>query len=146
MRLSCWKIFLPLFASVIACTDTTGPSTVSAHFVLESINGRPLPTYLAITPGPSSTIFSSTLTLDKAGTAVITEHRDDMLLGERTYTSSTSYRIHGLQIEIDAQSCLAYPNCIGDRAGKIFNGRLSLNINPRSQIQIIYDYRASDNP
>ena len=146
MRLSCQKVSLLVVASAIACHNPTGPGTIAAYFVLQSINGRPLPTYLATTPGPSTTIFSSTLTLDKAGNAVITEHRDDMFIGERTYTSTTSYIIRGVQIEIRAEPCLAYPNCVGDRVGKILNGRLNLNINPKSEFQIIYEYRASDNP
>jgi len=146
MRLSCQKISLLVFASAIACHSSTGPGTISAHFVLQSINGRPLPTYLATTPGPSTTIFSSTLILDKAGNAVTTEHRDDMFVGERTYTSTTTYTIRGFQIEIRAEPCLAYPNCVGDRVGMILNDRLNLIINPRSDFQIIYEYRASDSP
>ena len=74
MRLSCQKVSLLLFASIIACHDPTGPSTISAHFVLQSINGRPLPTYLAATPGPTTTIISSDLTLDKAGNGPYTQH------------------------------------------------------------------------
>ncbi len=144
MRLSCQKVSLLVFASAIACHNATGPSTISAHFVLQSINGRPLPTYLAATPGPTATIISSSLTLDETGKAVIVEHRDDMFVGERTYTSTTSYTIRGLQIEIFAEPCLAYvgANCAENRVGKILNDRLNLIINPSSDFQIVYEYRA----
>jgi len=145
MRLSCQKASLLVLASTIACSDSTGPRTVSAHFVLQSINGRALPTYLAATPGPSTTIFSSTLTLDRSGNAVITEYRDDMLIGERTYTSTTTYTINGSKIEIAGQACLTYPDCIGQRAGTIFNNRLNLTINPRMDFPIVYEYRAAAN-
>ncbi len=146
MHLSRQKISLLVLASTIACSDSTGPRTVSAHFVLQSIDGRVLPTYLAATPGPSTTIFSSTLTLDRSGNAVITEHRDDMLIGERTYTSTTTYTINGSQIEIAGQACLVYPDCIGRRAGTIFYNRLNLTINPRMDFPIVYEYRAAANP
>src|SRR6266550_2811254 len=145
MHLSRQKISLLVLASTIACSDSTGPRTVSAHFVLQSIDGRVLPTYLAATPGPSTTIFSSTLTLDRSGNAVITEHRDDMLIGERTYTSTTTYTINGSQIEIAGQACLVYPDCIGRRAGTIFYNRLNLTINPRMDFPIVYEYRAAAN-
>jgi hypothetical protein len=146
MRLSCQKVPLLVLASIIACTDSTGPRTVSAHFVLQSIDGRALPTYLAATPGPSTTIVSSTLTLDLSGNAVFTEHRDDMNIGERTYTSATTYTVNGSQIEIAGQACLTYPDCIGQRVGTIFNNRLNLTINPRMDFQIVYEYRAAANP
>lgn len=147
MRLSCQKVSLLLFASIIACHDPTSPSTISAHFVLQSINGRPLPTYLSATPGPTATIISSDLTLDKAGNAVIIEHRDDMFNGERTYTYTTSYEIRGFQIEIHPQVCLAIiPDCVGRRAGTVFKGRVNMIINPTSDFQILYEYRAAANP
>jgi hypothetical protein len=146
MRLSCQKVSLLLFASIIACHDPTGPGTISAHFVLHSINGRPLPTYLAATPGPTATIISSDLTLDKAGNAVIIEHRDDMFNGERTYTYTTSYEIRGFKIDIHGQVCLAYPDCLGNRAGTIFNERLNMIINPTSDFHIVYEYHAAANP
>jgi hypothetical protein len=144
MRLSRQKISLSAFAFIIACSDPTGPTAISAHFALQSINGRSLPTYLAATPGPTATILSSTLTLDKTGTAVIVEHRDDMWIGERTYTSTTTYTIRGSKLEIDGQACLAYPDCIGDRVGSIVNDRLYLTINPESDFPIVYEYRVTN--
>jgi hypothetical protein len=140
MRLSCQKFSLVLFLLAIACSDPAGPDTVLARFELQSINGRSLPTYLAVTPGPSATIFSSTITLDKSGKAVITEHRDDMLIGERTYTYTTTYTIDGLTLNIAGQTCLAYPDCIGPRVGRLVNTRLNVTINPASDFPIVYEY------
>jgi len=147
MRLSCQKVSLLLFASIIACHDPTGPSTISAHFVLQSINGRPLPTYLAATPGPTTTIISSDLTLDKAGNAVIIEHRDEMFHGEQTSTYATNYEIRGFEIQLHPQVCLAIiPDCFEGRAGTVFNGRLNMTINHASDFHIVYEYRAAANP
>lgn len=144
MRLFCQKVSLLVFALIIACHEPTGPTAISAHFVLQSIDGRSLPTYLAATPGPTATILSSSLTLDKTGKAVIAEHRDDMWIGERTYTNSTTYTIRGSKLEIHGQACLAYPDCIGDRIGSIINDRLNLIINPESDFQIVYEYRLTN--
>jgi hypothetical protein len=144
MRLSCQKVSLVAFALIIACNDPAGPTAVSAHFALQSINGRPLPTYLAATPGPTATILSSSLTLDNTGKAVIVEHRDDMWIGERTYTSTTTYTLRGSRLEIDGQACLAYPECIGDRVGSILNDRLYLTINPETDFPIVYEYHRTN--
>jgi hypothetical protein len=97
MRLSCQKVSLLILASAIACSEPAGPRTVSAQFELQAINGRPLPTYLAPTPGPTATILSSTLVLEKTGKGVMTEHRDDMFQGETTSTYTFDYRINGFQ-------------------------------------------------
>ena len=145
MHLSCQKVSLLILVSTIACHDPAGPATVSANFVLTAINGRPLPTYLAATPGPTTTIISSILTLDKAGKGVMTEHRDDMFLGEGTYTYTFDYKIRGLQIETGpSDACPINSNCLGVRTGMIFNGRLNLVINPDSDLRIVYEYRGSD--
>ena len=108
MRLSRQKVFLLLLVSGIACSDSTGPETVSAFFTLQTIDGRALPTYIAATPGPTSTIISSSLNLDKTGKAAVIEHRDETFRGDVTDTTTYEYRLHGAQIEITSPIvCLA---------------------------------------
>ena len=147
MRVSRQRVFLLVLALTIACHDTTGPQTVSAHFVLENINGRPLPTYLSATPGPTATILSATLTLDKLGKAVMTELRQDVLQGEATYTSTFDYRIHGNQIEIGSfEPCPINAICAGNIMGTISIGGLSLVMVSFSiDGPIIYEYRIAGN-
>jgi hypothetical protein len=110
---------------------------------LDNIDGRPVPTYLAATPGPTATIISSILTLNSAGKAVITEHRSDTFAGERTYTNTYDYRIDGDQIEIGSfKLCAPNAICVPNRIGTISSDGLNLVINPESEQQIItYNYR-----
>ena len=147
MRLSRQKALLLALVSSIACHSTTDPATVSAFFVLKTINGRPLPTYLAATPGPTATIIYSALTLDNAGKAVMTEHRQDLLQGDATYTNTFDYRIQGDQIEIGSfEPCPINANCVANRIGTISRGHLSLVINPAFiDGKIVYEYQLIGN-
>jgi len=142
MRLPCQKALF-LIISTIACHNSTGPRTIDAQYALQTINDRQLPTYLAPTPGPTATIFWSTLTLDKAGKAVMAEHRRvEPPLTEGTYTYTYDYRINGNLIEIGSfQPCPANANCAPNRVGTIFGSTLRLSINPGSQFHIVYEYR-----
>ena len=144
MRLSSQKAFLLVLVSSIACSDSTGPETVSAFFTLQTIDGRALPTYIAATPGPSSIVISSSLTLYTTGKAVVIEHRDEMLRGNVTDTTAYVYSIHGNQLEIHSPSpCLAIELCPLTRAGTLSPFALSLVINPNSpDSHIVYQYRS----
>jgi hypothetical protein len=142
MRLSRQKALLLILVSSAACSGATGPETVAAFFELKSINGRPLPTYLAATPGPSRTVISSNLTLYKSGKAVMVEHRDDMFTGEGTYTTNYNYRIQGNQIVVGTFQCPINADCASYMKGTISPLSLNLVINPASvDFQIVYEYR-----
>ena len=146
MRLSRQKAFLLLLVSGIACSDSTGPETVSAFFTLQTIDGRALPTYIAVTPGPNATIISSSLILDKTGKATVIEHRDETFRDDVTDTTTYAYSIHGNQIEITSPIvCLAIttpcPSTL--QTGTISPFGLSLIINPTStDSHIVYTYRS----
>jgi hypothetical protein len=143
MRVRSQKVALLVIVSCIACHDATGPVTVSAEYTLANIDGRPVPTYLAATPGPTATIISSTLTLNSTGKAVMTEHRSDVFEGERTYTNTYDYRIDGDHIEIGSfKLCAPNAICVPNKIGTISSDGLTLVINPASELQIItYNYR-----
>jgi hypothetical protein len=144
VRLLRKKAFFLLLVSGIACTDSTGPQTISAFFILQSIDGRALPTFIAQTPGPTTTIISSSLFLDKTGNAVRIEHRNEMLRGDVTDTTTYQYTMHGAQIEIFLPvACLAIYSCPPfEWTGKISPFALSLVINPYStDSHIVYQYR-----
>ncbi len=144
MRLFSQKAFLLVLVSSIGCDSTTAPPSVSGYFVLQTINSRALPTFLAATPGNTATIVSSTLTLNTAGKAVVTEHRQDIFQGDGTYSTTLDYRIHGTQIEIGSFSpCPINALCAANWIGTFTPGGLSLSINPASvDFQIVYEYRA----
>jgi hypothetical protein len=142
MRLSSQKVFLLLLVSGVACSDSTGP--VSTVFTLQTIDGRALPTFIAETPGPTTTVISSNLILDKAGSAVVIEHRNEMLRGDVTDTTTYEYRRNGAQIEILLPvACLAIGSCPPFLwSGTISPLGLSLIVNPyTSGPHIVYTYR-----
>jgi hypothetical protein len=142
MRLSRQKAVLLVLVAGVACSDAIGPDTVSAFFSLQTINGRALPTFLAETPGPSTTIISSVLTLYKSGKAVRIEHRDEMFRGDVTDTTTYDYRIQGNQIEIGSFHCPIDAICAANMTGTISPLGLNLLINPTSiDFHIIYEYR-----
>ena len=141
MNLSRPKVFLVVLVSTLACHNAAGPPTLSAEFVLDNIDGRPLPTYLAPTPGPTAIIFSASLALDGSGKAVMTEHRQDMLQGDRWSTNTLDYRINDNRIELGCFHptpanllCTAY-------GGTISSETLSLTIAPSQPV--IYNYRVA---
>jgi len=114
---------------------------VSANYALQAINGRQLPTYLASTPGPTATIYWSTLTLDQSGKAVMTEHRVDTFSPEATYTTTFDYRITGFQIEIGSfQPCPSNASCLANMKGTVIGSTVNLLINPGSDFPINYEY------
>jgi hypothetical protein len=145
MRLSCQKVFLLMLASTIGCHDPVAPQTLAAHFDLENINGRPLPTYFSPTPGLAPTILSASLSLDHAGKAVMTERRREFDGTETTYTNTFDYRIHGDQIEIGLfEPCPSNANCVGVLSGTISGQTLSLIIIQVSiDGSVTYNYRIS---
>jgi len=112
--------------------------------MLQTIDGRALPTYIAATPGGASTVISSSLTLDKAGKAVAIEHRDDMFRGDVTDTTTYEYRLQGTQIQMESPIvCLAITSCPTIRLGTISPFGLSLVINPNStDFHIVFKYRS----
>jgi len=139
MNLSRPKVFLVVLVSTLACHNAAGPPSLPAEFVLDNINGRPLPTYLASTPGPTATIFSANLTLDGSGNAVMTEHRQDVLRGDFRSTITLDYRINGNTIELGCfRPHPANLLCI-DYSGIISSVTLRLTI--ASSQPLIYNYR-----
>ena len=144
MRLLSRKVFLlPLsLAFVISCRDSSGPPAITARFELNDIDGRALPTPPAFTPGLTPTILSSTITLDEAGYAVVTEHRTEFDGRDVTYTSHYTYKITGTHIEFElSPPCPPNAICAGAPKGTLFMGRLSLEMGYVNTDPILYNYR-----
>jgi hypothetical protein len=163
MRLICQKVCLLVMGSSIACRNSTVPEVrdeglgeqisageqASSRYVLETIDGRPLPTYIAIIPAGVTTVFSSSVTLDKAGKAVIVEHKRSGFGGrdiESTDTSTFDYRIHDGRIEIGSfGSCATDRECAPARTGTISVAELNLVVFRINDFEIIGRYRAAGN-
>jgi hypothetical protein len=145
MRLSRQSAFLLLFAATIGCRDTTAPMKIPTQYILENINGRPVPTYLSATPGLTPTILGASLTLDleEAGKAVLTERRREFDGTETTVTNTFDYRIHGNEFEVGSFApCPPNANCVGTYKGTISSQALSLIIATTSiDGSIIYNYQ-----
>lgn len=114
MPLSCEKALLLLLVSALACHGSTTEPTVSRLYVLESVNGQPLPAILSAGQSDTTKVLWATVTLDASGTAVITEHRlrvsPTKPIDEVTYTSRYDYRIAGDSITVGSfQTC---PCCL----------------------------------
>lgn len=127
--------------SALACHDTSAPSTSPVSFVLDNINGRPLPTFL--TPVPEApTIISASLLLGADGTAKLTEHRQQMAGGDVTYTNTYIYVITGNQIQFGYSPPCGGPaiDCVAPPKGTITGSSISLQIDGGGS-GIVYNFR-----
>jgi hypothetical protein len=140
MRLLCQKVLLLAAFSIIACRDSSGP-LASRKFMLHDINGRPLPTYLATTPGLTPTIVSSSLVFNSAGQAVIAEHRIEWDGSERDYTINYIYKIMGSTIVFEpATPCPPNALCAAPPRGSLTPFGLTLDWAPNDPGRIVYNY------
>ena len=136
MRLFRKTAFLAAVVSTFACHDTAGPPLVAADFALDNINGRPLPTYLSPIP-ESPTIVSSTLHLDRAGNATLTQSLRQM--GNNiTQIATYSYTISGNHIAF-GYNCPPNANCLAPPSGTISGDNLSLDMSGGSGA-VVYNY------
>ena len=147
MRLPGRTIFLVSLslAFIISCGDSSGPAVVTGRFELNDIDGRALPTPPAFTPGLTPTILSSTITLDEAGNAAVTEHRIEWDGRDITSTTNYTYKITGSQIAFDfSPPCPPNALCARPPKGTLFLGRLSLEMGYVNSDPILYNYRLAD--
>src|SRR5258705_12061735 len=131
-------------AFIISCRDSSGPAAITARFELNNIDGRALPTPPAFTPGLTPTILSSTITLDEAGNAAVTEHRTEWDGRDVTSTSDYTYKITGSHIEIASPPFPPQANCVIPPKGTLFLGRLSLEMGHVNSTAILYNYRLAN--
>lgn len=145
MRLSRRTIGFLVFALTLGCRDTTGPKTISAVFVLQSVNGQPLPAVVFSEAGRTRTVVSSILRLDQEGRAFITESDTENLQGvvsSQFFLATLEYRLHGSHIEIGSFTpCPPNALCAANATGIILNGMLSLN-NPLPAPNKTYLYQS----
>jgi hypothetical protein len=140
MRLLCQRLLLLTALSISACRDSSGP-VESREFVLHDINGRPLPTYFAATPGLTPTIVSSSLVLNTAGRAVIAEHRIEWDGSEHDYTINYIYNIKGSTIVFEpATPCPPNALCAAPPKGSVTPFGLTLDWTPYDPGLIVYNY------
>jgi hypothetical protein len=153
MRLSCQKAFVLVVASTIGCHETTAPP-VAGSYVLESINGQPIPANIQAEGGDTITVIYSSLTLDAAGKAQLSEHiryvHPNSPPGEVTYTTGYSYRlvsnvIEGKNIVFDfSPPCPPNALCPVPPTGTFVGSKLVLSWGPTPQSRPPSVYRPVD--
>lgn len=130
-----------IIVAAMGCHDVSGPPTLPANYLLRSINGRPLPTYLSLFP-ESPTVLYSTLFLDGSGNAVVIENQRVMIApGEVTYTTNYTYTIRGKTVEfhiVCPPDALAL--CAGPPIGTFVDSHLLLDFSGGSN-RLVYDYQ-----
>lgn len=126
--------------SIFACHDVTAPPDPPAGYVLDNINGRPLPTFFSPIP-EAPTILSATIQLYPLGTASLTESRRESSGSFTSYTTNYTYTITGNQIQFDyEQPCPANALCVAPPQGIADGSRLILTMYG-SQSGIVYVFR-----
>jgi hypothetical protein len=150
MRLSCQKALLALLIVTIGCRDATEPSPQprSRLFLLESVDGRPLPTIIDAGAGDTTHVLWSSVTLESTGHAVTVNHLSHVYLQyppeETSYALRQGYRMKGDSIEIGSfQPCPPGAMCVGNLHGVLTDSTLAIAewYNPYPTNPIIYLYR-----
>jgi hypothetical protein len=140
MRLLGKTVLIAAIASTAACHDSSGPHQ-PVNYVLSSIDGRPLPTFISPVP-ESPTVLSGTFFLDGAGHATAFELRRDMSGNEYSLTVSYRYTITGNVIRFAYDPPCGGPaiDCIAPPNGTIFDSQLLIDFSGGHNTPI-YDYQ-----
>jgi hypothetical protein len=114
MRLSCRLAFLFFAAITIACSEPLTPASVSGFYVLESVNGQPLPVVIGPIPEETITVLEGSVTLTSDANAYTFERRREVrqnVLSEHTYSSRIGFVLDGNRIGFRLE-CPPNANCI----------------------------------
>ena len=142
MRLSCEKASVLALTLTIACHDSTAPSPRDSY-LLESVNGQPVPTVIRAGGGDTTTLFWATLTLDAAGKAEIVAATRRVSTSapprEATDIARYSYRVFGDSIAFDySPPCPPNALCVRPPYGKITGLTVNLFLGANPAASYIY--------
>lgn len=132
MHLSCQKALLAAALLTMACRESTGPTQIVAgEYVLETINGSPVPAVVFAGQADTSFMIAAALTLDTDGNAVRFEHWRYMYppnrVDEGTATFHQEYRLSGDEITVGRFTpCPPNALCEGNKVGKFTSTTLTL--------------------
>ena len=149
MNLTGSTMVLAATLATLGCHDTTAPAGITRIYVLESVNGNPLPTITSAGAGDTVTALWATLTLTPDGQAVMVDHLREAYLAyppeERTLASQYQNTIAGDSITVGFfGTCLDL--CISNQVGSIADSSVSLieGYNPYPVPSVIRLYRLID--
>jgi hypothetical protein len=133
MRLFCKEAFAVATAFTMACSEPTRPpERVSQDFLLESINGQPLPAVVNAAPGDTTRILSATVSFDLAGNAFTSERWSRVYsvnqTDQGTLALQQEYRITSGEIVVGSFTpCPPNAICAGNKIGTITESTLTLS-------------------
>ena len=142
MRLACQKIILLASAVTLGCTEPLSPADVAAEYVLETVNGDPLPVILVPIPEESISIIAGRITLTTEQRATTLEQRrelHDNVPSDNTYISNFTFTL-------DGNTMTLYPECPPNALcttvdGVFFGETLRLAYGRYSNAPQVYTYR-----
>ncbi len=143
MRLSGLRIVLVVAATAIACSGVTPPASIPGVFVLQSVNGDPLPAEVGFGPGGPPSILSGTFTLNADGSGVVSEVIRPSLGTPVTSTMQVRYDLDGYRITITRTACPPNALCIPFE-GALVNRTLQLDRAVGSDAVIYLYHRVDD--
>lgn len=138
MRLLSPKALLIGTAFTIGCHESTAPpSSVAGYYLLQSVNNRGLPADIQAGDGDTITVFWSTVSLDGAGKAVLTEHlrfvHPNTPASEGDFTTRYVYHVtgddligHTLAFDY-SPPCPANALCVEPPVGMVTGSSLTLS-------------------
>jgi hypothetical protein len=124
MRLPCQKVLLVLAPLTLSCGDPTSPELPWHFYVLESVNGQPLPVILSPIPEATTTVLWANLTFQRDEDVIWVEHRrevSDNVSRENTYRTPLRYRRKGNTVQI-GQFDLCPPEALCEILEGVFVG------------------------
>ena len=146
-RLYCQKIALLVSAFVLGCGEPLSPDTVAAGYVLETVNGQPLPVVLSPIPEESISVIGGSVTLTKAQRAITLERRREL----HANVPTEEWYISNFTFTLDGNAITLYPECppnalCGTLDGVLSGEALSLTYGRYSNAPLVYTYRKLTEP
>lgn len=121
-------LVLAAIATTLCCHDSVSPLPIPpTTYILDNIDGRPLPTFSSPIP-EAGTVISGALLLGKSDDAMIIQRRLQMGT-DVTDTTNYTYQIDGSTIVFDYNPpCPMNALCVAPPKGTIVGSRIDLNI------------------
>jgi hypothetical protein len=143
MRLSRWSSISLIAIVLTACTDSLDPNEIPGAYNLDDIDGRPLPTYQAATPGHPLTVNSAGLSLDFDGTAQLIENVTAFDGTQSTITSNYTYRRDGRDLIFElSPPCPINANCVAPPRGRVPSTHLiDLDFGSGNTVPFVYHFQ-----
>jgi hypothetical protein len=143
MRLSRWSSISLIAILFAACTDSLQPNEIPGAYNLYDIDGRPLPTYQAATPGHPLIVNSAGLSLDFDGTAQLIQDVTAFDGTQSTMTFNYTYRRDGRDLIFElSPPCPIDAICLAPPRGRVpSTHRVALDFGTASTVPFVYHFQ-----